>query len=69
MIKLSLSDQIQMLSTTQSLFTMRNRVKIFSPMTNPTPEQILARQLAKLAGELRRPWWVQSSEPESKQLL
>ncbi|KAL4672495.1 hypothetical protein H8957_017511, partial [Semnopithecus entellus] len=56
-------------TTKQSRFTMRNRVNICSPMTNPNPEQISARQLAKLAGELHRPWWVQSSEPESKQLL
>uniref|UniRef100_A0A8C9GYD4 Uncharacterized protein n=1 Tax=Piliocolobus tephrosceles TaxID=591936 RepID=A0A8C9GYD4_9PRIM len=58
-----------MLINKQSRFTMRNRVNICSPMTNPNPEQISARQLAKLAGELHRPWWVQSSEPESKQLL
>uniref|UniRef100_A0A8C9KID2 Uncharacterized protein n=1 Tax=Panthera tigris altaica TaxID=74533 RepID=A0A8C9KID2_PANTA len=48
-----------------SIFTTRNRVKICCPVTNPNPEQISARQLAELAG----PWWVQSSEPESKQLL
>uniref|UniRef100_A0A2K6FDW4 Uncharacterized protein n=1 Tax=Propithecus coquereli TaxID=379532 RepID=A0A2K6FDW4_PROCO len=51
------------------LNSTQNRVKICSPMTNPNPEQISTRQLAKLAGELHRPWWVQSSEPESKQLL
>uniref|UniRef100_A0A8C8ZV66 Uncharacterized protein n=1 Tax=Prolemur simus TaxID=1328070 RepID=A0A8C8ZV66_PROSS len=58
-----------MLNSTQCLSATRNRVKICSPMTNPNPEQISTRQLAKLAGELHRPWWVQSSEPESKQLL
>lgn len=34
----------------QSRFTKRNRVKICSPVTNPNPEQISARQLAELAG-------------------
>uniref|UniRef100_A0A2I3HWI9 Uncharacterized protein n=1 Tax=Nomascus leucogenys TaxID=61853 RepID=A0A2I3HWI9_NOMLE len=48
-----------MLNNKQCRFTMRNRVNICSPVTNPNPEQISARQ----------PRWVQSSEPESKQLL
>uniref|UniRef100_A0A2K5RRN8 Uncharacterized protein n=1 Tax=Cebus imitator TaxID=2715852 RepID=A0A2K5RRN8_CEBIM len=48
-----------MLNNKQSGFAMRNRVNICSPITNLNPEQISARQ----------PWWVQSSEPESKQLL
>lgn len=45
----------QKLRNKQSMLTMRSRVKFFFPLINPTPEQISARQLTKLAGELHRP--------------